>query len=556
MTILSLTGKRWIVPDDGSGRDVIASLLQSRGVEALGQGELIDAPGHDALLFRDFAAAAARINDAVEKKETIGIVGDYDCDGITGAAILARFFRRRGMQPRIRLPHRIKEGYGLKKHMVDELGACGVTLLLTVDTGVTAGAEITYAKKKGIDVIVLDHHHLPQTLPPAVAVLHPGVSTAPMIPAPCGAGVAWSVVRALEGGDWDESATDMALAAIGTIADVVPLQGGNRTLVHQGLMALQALPPGPLQLLCIQAGLQAPYTARDIAFRIAPRINAAGRMADPAIALQALLGNQQALFQLEELNRTRQETVSEYIEELLPRAQGLTTAFLCFADARFSPGICGLLAGKLTERFGKPSLVACIDGETCVASLRSVPSYHVMEGLLRTSALLTGFGGHAMAAGCSFSRANFESLAMALQDDLQKRVEPALLTPSLRGDAVLHPEQLTMELREQLECLEPYGEGNPEPRFVLQSIQLRDLRAVGKTASHLQGSASGHKIIGFGLGNLLPHLAEPVDLLCRMGIDTWQGARRLQLFVDDIRLAEKVQAQRQGRKKVQSQTFT
>ena len=457
------------------------------------------------------------------------------------------------MQPCIRLPHRIKEGYGLKKHMVDELAAAGVTLLLTVDTGVTAGPEIAYAKEKKIDVIVLDHHHLPETLPTAYAVLHPSVVTSPMIPAPCGAGVAWSVVRGLEmaclpdrQGDWNESAVDMALAAIGTVADVVPLKGGNRTLVHQGLAALQTLPAGTLKLLCLQAGLEVPYRARDVAFRIAPRINAAGRMADPAIALQALLGDGHALLQLEELNRARQESVAGYIEELLPRAEKLTTPFLCFADERFSPGICGLLAGKLTERFGKPSLVACVEGETCVASLRSIPSYHVMEGLLRTSKHLTGFGGHAMAAGCSFLHKNFEALAMMLQEDLHQRVAPALLTPSLRADMVIAPEHLTMELRGQLECLEPYGEGNPEPRFVLPGIRLQDVRTVGKTFAHLQGSAKGHKIIGFGLGDLLSHLNEPVDLLCRMGIDTWQGARRLQLFVDDIRIAEKVQVQRQS----------
>lgn len=539
MPHLSLTGKRWILPETLAGGDVIDALIRRRGVDTLGEGEILESFGHDARTFRDFTIAAGRIARAVERQETVGIIGDYDCDGITGTALLTRFLRRRGMQPRIRLPHRVREGYGVKPQMIEEMREQKVTLLLTVDTGITAAQEIAAAREHGMDVLVLDHHHLPKTLPDALGILHPSLATPAMTPPPCGAGVAWSLIDALEResgtGEWTDRDTDIALAAIGTIADVMELKGANRTLVHQGLLSLQRISEGPLALLAMQAGLTPPFRARDVAFRIAPRINAAGRMADPSIALHAVLGDGQALLQLEELNRARQDVVQELLEQLYPRAESAGSPFLCFADERFSPGVCGLLAGKLTERFGKPSMIACVDGSACAASLRSIPGYDVTRSLEQCMHLLSTFGGHAMAGGCSFDRTHWSAITEILQEDARRQIDPALLVPRLSADAVLAASALTMELCERLRALEPFGEGNPEPRFLLHSVLLRDLRLVGGDRTHLQGSASGHKVIGFGLGHLLPHLAQDVDVLCRIGIQTWQGSRRLQLFIDDMR---------------------
>jgi hypothetical protein len=267
MTPLSLTGKRWVVRETSAdGISIPEMLLARRKIGALGQGEIIEGViGYDAHGFNDFEKAAARIEKAIKDEELIGIFGDYDCDGITATAIMGRFLKRHGNAPIMRLPHRQKEGYGLRKKTMDDFKESGVTLLITVDTGVTALEPITHANELGIDVIVLDHHHLPEILPPAFVILHQGLASPAPDAAPCAAGIAWSAVQAMEKNTWDDRETDIALAAIGTVADIVELRGENRSLTHAGLMALAQLrPERPLSMLCAHAGLESPYTSRDI----------------------------------------------------------------------------------------------------------------------------------------------------------------------------------------------------------------------------------------------------------------------------------------------------
>lgn len=558
MPHLSLTGKRWIVhgtgDDDALNPSIVETLLRRRGIEALGEGEILETFGEDARSFRDFPIAAERIARAVATKERIGVFGDYDCDGITATVLIARYFHRRGIRPSLRLPHRLKEGYGLQTAAVEELAAAGVRLLITVDTGVTALEQIARARELDIDVIVLDHHTLPTValatagaevglphdLPPACAILHPALASPVLDPSPCAAGIAWSVVEALErrqgNVEWDGRATDIALAAIGTVADVVELRGGNRTLTHSGLQALSTLIDGPLALLCAHAGLQSPFTSRDIAFRVAPRINAAGRMDDPHIALSALLGDTGALLQLDTLNRERQDVVSVHIEDLLPRAEAEATGMLCFVSDDYSPGICGLLASRLCELHGKPCLIAARSGALCSASLRSIPDYDVTAGLARCSDLLTTFGGHAMAAGCTFAAADFPSLHERLRADVAEHLAAGALFPTLTAECAIGIDRVTTDLCDALAVLEPFGQGNPEPRFVIQGARLEHVRQVGKEGKHLQATVRGRKLIGFGMGALASKAAQPLDLLCRIGIDAWQGRRAPQLVLDDLRV--------------------
>lgn len=545
MEQFSLTGKRWIIGDVMNDASIADAILQRRGIDALGEGEILESFGHNPKHFTDFEKSAARIKKAVENREQVAVFGDYDCDGITGAALLIRFLRRHGLTPLFRLPHRINEGYGLRKNHVEDFAKESISLLLTVDTGVTAVDAIALAKEKRMDVIVLDHHTLPPVLPEAFAILHPGLTVTPMLGAPCGAGVAWTAIEGWEAmlgtPEWEEKPMDIALAAIGTVADIVELRGGNRTLVHSGLMALQTLRDGPLKLLCQHAGLEAPCTSRDIGFRIAPRINAAGRMADPHIALHALLGDPHSMLELDALNRERQDVVMGHLEELLPQAENYERGFLCFSSESYSPGICGLLAGRLCENFGKPSLIAAdVDG-ICTASLRSVPGYDITAGLARCHDLLLSFGGHAMAAGCTFPIAALGALQARLEEDMMSVLEAHHLVPTLVAEGELEIENCTLGLCDALRILEPFGQGNPEPRFLVRNVRLDDVRAVGGGGKHLQGRANGRKLIGFGLGHLHKLVTDPVDLLCRIGIDTWQGRKQVQLFVDDVRFAEKAQ---------------
>lgn len=510
-------------------------------------------------IFPDMPRATERVRSALAAHETIGIFGDYDCDGITATALLVRYFRRHGVEPVVRLPHRVHDGYGLSRAIVEECAARGVTLLLTVDTGITAVEEIAAASALGIDVIITDHHHVPAEVPRALALIHPALAPSHPLPHPSGVGVALQLVRALEGTDeWNDHQTDRALAAIGTIADLVELRGMNRTLVQQGIAALNTLKEGPLALLTTSVRTHgAPLTSTDIAFRLSPRINAAGRMQDPLIALRALLEGGEALAMLEQLNTHRQDATGSLITrawELLhlspqPRAEELSAlpSLLAVADTEFPEGLIGLIAGRLTEVTGHPSIVATIRnqatggrdrrGGECTASLRSTRAYHITEGLERIADLLSSFGGHAQAAGCTFPERNLTEVIRRLSKDTAARTKREDLTPTLTTDAVIEAKDISLNFCEQMKHLEPYGQGNPEPLFLLQNVQLEQMRRVGNDGAHLQCRIAGFKTIGWRLGHLIDAAVAPLDVVCKIGIDTWNGNRAPQIVIEDIRPA-------------------
>lgn len=533
--MLSYTGKRWVVSEEI--RDPKILVREIAMARDLRDGELFDASS-----LRDIGQATERIRQAVRSGERVGVFGDYDCDGVTAVAQLVRFFRRCGSDPLVRLPHRARDGYGLKPYHVDAFAAGGVTLLLTVDTGVTACDAVGRARDAGMDVIVIDHHELRGDLPCATAILHPDHASPALVPPPCAAGIVSLLLAALEGNARPEKEEDRVLAAIGTVADLVELRGGNRTIVQEGLAAIPTLPDGPLQSIVDRIrSSNAAISSRDIGFRIAPRINAAGRMDDPMIALRALLDGEPAIRVLHELNTSRQSLVEELFAGLLatlPLHDNLLP-LIGVADEKFPPGVIGLLAGKLTEQCGRPSMVAHVAGDTCMASLRSIPAVHITELLGRSAHLLLSFGGHAQAAGCTFAREHFKALVAALQQDVARSVPSEDLTALLAVDAVLSPSSIALDLCESLQELEPFGQGNPEPRFLLQNILLENPKLVGKSGKHIAASIGHLRSIGFGLGHLLPHCDQPLDVVCHLGINTWNSRRTPQVVIDDVRPAER-----------------
>lgn len=500
-------------------------------------------------IFPDMTRAVERVHRAIRRQETIGIFGDYDCDGITATALLVRYCRRNGVEPVVRLPHRVHDGYGLSHSIVEECAAHGITLLLTVDTGITAVAEVAAASMRGIDVIVTDHHHPPAEVPRALALIHPSLAPAHPLPHPSGAGVALQLVRALENQDtWKDHETDRALAAIGTIADLVELKGMNRLLVQRGLAALNALTKGPLaELTASVRSRSAMLTSTDIAFRLAPRINAAGRMQDPLIALTALLEGGDALAALEQLNINRQDATGSLMTqawELLgftgqPHAGELHTLppLLAVTSTAFAEGLIGLIAGRLTETTGHPSIVVAVRNHECTASLRSTPAYHVTEGLECVSDLLTTFGGHAQAAGCTLPAQHLNEVLRRLGEDVAVRTAGNDLLPTLIADATLSVTDISTSFCEKLKQLEPFGQGNHEPLFLLRNIRMEHPRRVGNEGAHLQCNIAGIKTIGWRLGFLIDAAAAPLDMLCTIGIDTWNGRRSPQIVIEDIRVS-------------------
>lgn len=486
--------------------------------------------------------AVDRIHHAMQSGETIGIFGDYDADGVTATAQLVRYFRRHNIEPVAYLPDRMKDGYGMKVPSVDALKAKGVSLLITVDTGIAAHTEIAHAASLGMDVIVTDHHRPQGGRPPACAVIHPQVPSDFPNQHLAGAGVAFMLVRGLEGGKpWEGIEFDIALAAIGTIGDLVPLTGENRTLVIHGLKYLDDLPVSPLRAFIDDVRGTGPLTAGDIAFRVVPRINAAGRMAHPEIALRALLEGGDALQKLHQLNGDRR-TFVEDLDSLLRNDTAAQDLFVVVASSDVTPGTAGLIASRFTERLGKPSLVAAILGEMATASIRSPEGIDVMEYLsdLSVKKFLVTFGGHAQAAGCTLRAADIPALRAALNACLIARgITEESLRPRLTLDAVITPVALGMGFVKELGSLAPFGAGNDEPVFLLSSQKMTDLRTVGADKSHLQCRIGSVKGIGFGLGALVDQIShdKTFDIACRLSVNSWQGRESVQLFVEDVRVS-------------------
>lgn len=544
---LSLTGKRWLIARQKpflKSDDVVQELTRQRGLTSE-QSEL-----SDPFLFPEMRSAVQRIHTAVKKRETVGIFGDYDADGITGVAQLVRFFRRAGIEPVVFLPHRERDGYGVKQGPLEDMVKKGVTLLITVDTGITAQEPIAYASSKGMDVIVTDHHTA-SARPPAFAVIHPRIPKEFPNPHLCGSGVVFMLLRALEhsaqdsscGEHWLGSDEDLLLATIGTIGDLVPLVGENRLLVQQGLRHASKLPPGPLRTFIEQVKTKsAQLRSTDVAYRIVPRINASGRMDHPKIALDALLGDLDALDRLHALNSERQDRTEELVSEAQEMVDTLDP-FLCIISKQFPAGIVGLIAGNLAETYGRPALVATLSPEgMCTASVRSMPGFDLASVLAEPDIkkYLTAFGGHAQAAGCSFTYANFPKLKTALcASVLAHGFRHENLVPSLTIDAELPPDQLTLSLAKNLQSLEPFGQSNREPAFLLSSQHIADPKSVGADGTHLQLRVGKTRAIGFGLAELLPSLAgSPVDLACSISINAWKGREDMQLIIKDIRCAK------------------
>ncbi len=532
MPPLSLTRKRWILaPERTKGVTLLDHLARLRGID-LSAGVSLQTLG-DPFTLGDMKEAVERTHRALEGREKIGIIGDYDADGITGVAQLVRFFRRHGQQPSVVLPHREKHGYGVKREFIEKLHAEGVTLLLTVDTGISSAAELGVAKALGMDTIVLDHHALPLELPEAILV-HPRMNRNAPGTSLSGSGVVFSFLRAFEGNSWEESDADSALAAVGTVADVVPLTGENRIIVALGLAALNRGGTAPIFELARAVKKEGEILqSSHIGFRIAPRINAAGRLEDPLLALDAILRGGESLAALHSLNEERQDLLQEMLQHAEEMVDPLSP-FITLASKSFHLGIIGLIAGRHKERFGRPAIACSVRDNTMTCSLRSIPGYDVSEALKRCSFLLSSFGGHELAAGCTLPEKQWGEFAQALKSDASSHLDPSLLVPTVTIDAVLEPHDLTLPLLHELAALEPYGAGNREPLFLLKKQSLRGMRCVGKEGKHLQCLIGQTKAVGFGLGSLLPTLPLESDIVCRLGVNAWSGRSEVQIFIEDI----------------------
>ena len=518
---------------------------------------------HDPNLLKGIAEAIARIRKAIEHGELIAVHGDFDADGVTATALLTEVLRALGAQVLPVIPKR-EEGYGLNLSTFGTLANQGVSLVVTVDCGISSAREIVAARELGLDVVVTDHHRVTSDLPmAATAIVNP---RQPGCEYPfkslAGVGVAFKLAQALLGAFEDVSGrlasghpaaeieqSVLDLVALGTVADVVPLLGENRVLASRGLVELNRTSRPGLRELIRVAGLQPDrLDSWAISYTIGPRLNAAGRLGDARISFDLLTGSAgeaPALARkLEDINRERQIITEEMLEDARRKIAGQAESKLLFVASEDYPhGILGLVAGRLTDEFYRPAFVLKIDSDEARASVRSIAEFDVAAALADCRDLLTRYGGHARAAGFTVPLANLDELRERLFGLAESQLANVDLEPTLRVDAELDLRKVKWRVHEDLQRIGPFGYDNPTPLFLSRGLRVIHSRVVGQHApGHLRLTVSDGinrwPAIGFGYGASAASLPEIIDLVYQIEPDTWTGGQALQLRIRGLQPSE------------------
>jgi len=522
--------------------------------------ELTDLP--DPFRMKGMSAAVERLTRAIVERQQITLYGDYDVDGVCSTALLSLFLESVGAAPRTYIPHRIDEGYGLNLRAVERIAREGSRLLVSLDCGIASVTEVARARELGVDVVIVDHHTVPQTLPPATAVLNPHQPGCEYpTKALCAAGVGFNLVMALRRSlrtlGWFQNRREpllkplLDLVALATVCDVVPLTGANRILVRHGLDALgRADRPGVRALKeAARLETEGAVSAGQVGFHLGPRINAAGRLDDATVGLQllrtaSLAEARELATKLDQANEERRAIERQMLVEAVAQAQDRpgTRGLVLWAEG-WHPGVVGIVAARIVERFHRPTLVIGVQGGVGKGSARSIEGFHLVEALRECSEHLSRFGGHRHAAGVTLDaerlvdfRRDFEAIAARLlrEEDLE---------PRCRVDALVHPDELTERAVGALAALGPFGAGNPEPIFVAESLhaEARLVTARSGGTTHLKlvlPQSPAIDTIGFGMGPRLGQVDGPVDLAFQPSLETWKGRTRVSLKIRDFRAAD------------------
>jgi single-stranded-DNA-specific exonuclease len=539
---------------------LLATLLTNRKVH--------DAPEADAflnarladhlrspMLFRDMPKAADRVARAVASGERIGIYGDYDVDGVSGSALLVRFLRAIGAEPLLHIPHRLREGYGLNAAGVQRLASEGARVMITVDCGAVSHREIGIARDLGVDVIVCDHHQVSGTPLPAYAVINPIEADAGFpFAGLCGTGVAFYLAMGVRmrlresGGPVPDLRRYLDLVALGTIADMVPIVEENRVLVKHGLRELAAAGRPGIAALKRVSGV-AQMSTGVVGFRLAPRLNAGGRL-DDATRSVALLTTEDVdiadrlAVALDEENRARQAIEREMLDEALARVEERGVAdrrTIVLASPVFHPGVVGIVASRLIERYYRPTvLIAAEASGIGRGSGRSIAGINLYEALAACADCLERFGGHRMAAGLSIRLDRVDEFAERLEQAVTERSTPDHFVPTTTVDAELPLRALDDRCFADLEQIEPYGIGNPEPVFLARDVRIRDRRIVGESHLKLLVEQDGRLLpaIGFGMSDLTVAAGDRLDILFSPMLNEWNGNQTVELRLRDVRTAQ------------------
>ncbi len=537
---------------------LLAKLLVVRGISDKRQAERFLSGGpeqfHDPFLLDGMKTAVDAIRQAIRSQQKIRIYGDYDADGVSSTSLMILLMKQLGAHFDYYIPHRIAEGYGLNANALDHAKKNGVSLIVTVDTGISARDEIAYANELGLEVIVTDHHEPPQLLPEALAVINP---KKPGCPYPfkqlAGVGVALKLAHALLGRLPEEF---LEIAAIGTVADLMPLVDENRAIVKWGLQRMRQTSLLGVKALLGVAGIkQKELTASHVAFALAPRINASGRLdnADDAVKLLTTSSEQEAehlAHDLDQLNKERQRIVEETTGQALQQLEraGATDNVIVLGQENWNVGVIGIVASKLLEKYYRPIVILSIDPQTgiCKGSARSVPGFDIYRALTECGDLLDHYGGHQAAAGMTMRVEHISELRNRLNRLADEWLTEEDYIPISSADLVCRLDEVPIECIERIDSLAPFGMGNPSPRCIFTGLQIQEMRAIGKDRQHLkmivsqaEGDENGTMdAVAFGQADLAENISSTarLDVLGELSINEWNGTRKPQLLIHDMRV--------------------
>ncbi|WP_242094213.1 single-stranded-DNA-specific exonuclease RecJ [Aestuariivivens sediminicola] len=539
---------------------LIATLLVQRGIESFDEARQFFRPRlddlHDPFLMKDMDNAVARIERAISQNETILVYGDYDVDGTTAVALMASYLRTRTENVATYIPDRYNEGYGISFKGIDFAKDNDITLIVALDCGVKAIDQVAYAKEKGIDFIICDHHRPGECIPAAIAVLDPKRKDCNYpYKELCGCGVGFKLIQALtlqEGRTVESIISYLDLVAIAIGADIVPITGENRIMAYFGLHIINSHPRTGIQALIAQIKKRE-LTITDVVFIIAPRINAAGRMKHGDHAVTLLTETSYSLAEkyaaeIETYNTDRRDADKQITQEALAQIEAqkeqdrLTTVVY---KETWHKGVIGIVASRLTETYYRPTLVFTKSGEKLAASARSVSGFDVYNALEACSVYIEQFGGHKYAAGLTLKEENYEAFKQAFEDEVSKTINRNLLTPEIKIDARIDLKQIDVKLWRIIKQFAPFGPGNMTPIFMTDElIDTGFGKCVGEDQTHLrltvaqpQQGNENFVAIGFGMGDKLDLVSDkkPFNAVYSIDENEWQGRKSLQLKLRDIK---------------------
>ncbi|MBW2117420.1 MAG: single-stranded-DNA-specific exonuclease RecJ [Deltaproteobacteria bacterium] len=538
-----------------------AQLLINRGISNPSQAKSFLCPRladmANPMLLKDMDCALAMILKAVEDRKKITIYGDYDADGLTATALLLNFFSCLGIETSSYIPNRLTEGYGLNKEAVETIAADGTDLIITVDCGISNSKEIAFAKNLGMNVVVTDHHQVPQGFSAGYPIINPHRADC-LFPFKdlAGVGIAFflaiAIRTALRKKGWFETKTEpdlreyLDLVALGTVADRVPLLDQNRMLVSSGLGIMGKSRWKGIKAMIEVAGIGAPdITADDLAFRLGPRLNAPGRMDDPGLCVKILTTDDTLLakdlaLRINDANIKRQGVerhILDKIEAKIKKTEGIDDRrALVMAGEGWHKGVLGIVASRLVDKYNRPVLVLDVQDGMAAGSGRSIDGFNLYEALSRLGYLFEKFGGHAHAAGFTLKAANLETLRMELEGVAEKNLRQEDMVPAIHMEAEVSLDHITFDMVRQVRALGPFGEGNPEPVFLARPLEVAGSRVVGERHLKLRVSQGGTTLeaIGFGLADKHPLEGKTISMVFTPELNYWQGYERIQLRIIDL----------------------